>query len=131
MAREVLDALRGDGRSVGKLHTELCSKNGMDRDAFEELMGAMARAGLVRLVDAVFEKDGKQIPFRKASLTRDAEYVDEDTPLELSIRGSGDCAGEAGARGEEGEGGFETRRGEEGRVRQSRRWDGETRRSRC
>ena len=32
--------------SVGKLHTELCAKNGMDRDAFEELMGAMARAGL-------------------------------------------------------------------------------------
>src|SRR6202050_4788744 len=53
----------------------LCSKNGLDRDAFEELMGAMARSGLVRLVDSVFEKDGKTIPFRKASLTRDAEYV--------------------------------------------------------
>ena len=34
-------------------------------------MGAMARAGLVRLVDSVFEKDGKQIPFRMASLTGD------------------------------------------------------------
>ncbi len=86
VAREVLDALRGNSRSVGKLHAELCSKNGIDRDGFEELMGAMARAGLVRLAEAVFEKDGKQIPFRKASLTRDAEYVDEDTPLELSIR---------------------------------------------
>lgn len=86
VARDVLDSLRGGGRSVGKLHTELCSKNGLDRDAFEELMGAMARCGLVRLVDSVFEKDGKQIPFRKASLTRDAEYVDEDTPFELSIR---------------------------------------------
>jgi superfamily II DNA helicase RecQ len=49
-------------------------------------MGAMARSGLVRLVDSVFEKDGKAIPFRKASLTRDAEHVDEDTPFELSIR---------------------------------------------
>ncbi len=87
VARSVLDSLRGDGRSLGKLHTELCSRNGMDRDAFEELLGAMARAGLVRLVEAVFEKDGKQIPFRKASLTRDAEYVEEDTPLGLSIRG--------------------------------------------
>ena len=79
-------AARRTGRSVGKLHTELCSKNGIDRDEFEELMGAMARAGLVRLMDAVFEKDGKQIPFRKASLTRDAAYVSEESPLELTIR---------------------------------------------
>ena len=86
LARSVVDSLRGDGRSLGKLHTELCSKNGMDRDSFEELMGAMARAGLVRLLDTVFEKDGKQIPFRKASLARDGEDAVEDTPLELSIR---------------------------------------------
>jgi superfamily II DNA helicase RecQ len=87
LARLAIEALRHDGRSLGKLHTELCSKNGMDRDSFEELMGAMARAGLVKLVESVFEKDGRQIPFRKASLTRDAEDVDESTPLELSIRG--------------------------------------------
>lgn len=87
LARAVIEALRHDGRSLGKLHTELCSKNGVDRDSFEELMGALARAGLVKLVESVFEKDGKQIPYRKASLTRDAEYVDEETPLELSIRG--------------------------------------------
>ena len=86
VARGVLDSLRPGGRSVGKLHTELCSKNGLDRDAFEELMGAMARSGLVRLVDSVFEKDGKAIPFRKASLTRDAEHVEKDTQFELSIR---------------------------------------------
>ncbi len=86
VARDVLDSLRGGGRSLGKLHAELCSKNGLDRDSFEELMGAMARSGLVRLVDSVFEKDGKAIPFRKASLTRDAEEVDENSPFELSIR---------------------------------------------
>ncbi len=86
VGRDVLGALQAGGRSAGKLHTELCAKNGLDRDAFEELMGAMARAGLIRLVDAVFEKDGRQIPYRKATLTRDAEYVDGDTPLELSIR---------------------------------------------
>ena len=49
-------------------------------------MGAMARSGLVGLVDSVFEKDGKKIPFRKASLTLDAEYLEEDAPFELSIR---------------------------------------------
>ncbi len=88
LARRVLDALRGSGRSLGKLHTELCAENGMDRDSFEELMGAMARAGLVRMADAVFEKDGKQIPFRKASLGRDADFVDDDGPLGLQIRGA-------------------------------------------
>jgi DNA topoisomerase-3 len=86
LAHQVLTSLTQSGRSIGQLHTEFCSKNGLDRDSFEELMGALARAGLVRLVDTVFEKDGKQIPFRKASLTRDAEGVDADTALELSIR---------------------------------------------
>jgi DNA topoisomerase-3 len=88
LAWDILDTLRmaGGGRSIGKLHGELCPNGAPNRDQFEELVGSLARAGLLRLTDAVFEKDGRQIPFRKASLTRDAEYVDEDTPLELSIR---------------------------------------------
>ena len=86
VAHHAIAVLRMNGRSLGQLHTELCAKNRMDRDGFEELMGAMARAGLVRLLDAVFEKDGKQIPYRKATLTRDAEYVDAEAPLELTIR---------------------------------------------
>ena len=85
-ARDVLEALRGSGRSVGKLHSEVCGDKGLSRNEFEEVIGAMARDGLVRLQDAVFEKDGKQIPYRKASLARDAEYVDKDVPLELTIR---------------------------------------------
>src|SRR5208282_1597868 len=89
----VLESITMTGRSIGQLHTQLCSKNGMDRDSFEELMGAMARAGLVRLVEAVFEKDGKQIPFRKASLTRDGGDVEEHTPIELLIRGTAVTAG--------------------------------------
>ena len=48
VARAVLNSLLGSGRSLGKLHAELCSTNGLDRDAFEELMGAMARSGLIR-----------------------------------------------------------------------------------
>ena len=46
----------------------------------------MARAGYVKLSDAVFEKDGKQIPFRKAHRTRDAEDMEEGVPLDLMIR---------------------------------------------
>ncbi|MDQ1468838.1 MAG: ATP-dependent helicase RecQ, partial [Bryobacterales bacterium] len=98
LAHEVIETLRSNGKSVGKLHLELCTKNGMDRDGFEELMGAMARAGLVRLVDSVFEKDGKQIPFRKASLTRDADYVEEGTQLDLTIREAASITEKKGRR---------------------------------
>src|SRR5271163_755550 len=76
----------GDTKSTGKLHGELCPNGVMSRDAFEEVLGAMARAGLVRLSDAVFEKDGKQIPYRKASLTRAAHAVGEQTPLGFIIK---------------------------------------------
>ncbi len=88
LARRAVDVVRGDGRALGRLYAELCATNGMDRDSFEELMGALARAGYVRLVEAAFEKDGKQIPFRKAYLTREGEELEDDSPLELSIRGS-------------------------------------------
>jgi superfamily II DNA helicase RecQ len=98
LAREILSSLAGNGRSVGKLHTDLCPKNELDRDGFEELIGAMARLGLIRLIDAVFDKDGKQIPYRKATLTRDAAFVDEDGPLDLSIRDTGPATQKAAGR---------------------------------
>jgi len=67
-AEAVLAALRRGGKSTGRLHAELIPDGAMTRDAFEELLGAMARAGLVRLATEVFEKNGKSIPYRKASL---------------------------------------------------------------
>jgi len=45
-----------------------------------------ARAGLLQLSDAVFEKDGKQIPYRKAGLTRAGYAVDEKTPIAFIIK---------------------------------------------
>jgi hypothetical protein len=67
----VVAALRSGGaKSTGKLYGELCPNKEMSRDAFEEVLGATARAGLLQLSDEAFQKDGKQIPYRKASLTR-------------------------------------------------------------
>ena len=71
--------------STGKLHTD-CFRRAMSRDDFEEVLGAMARAGLVRLDDAVFEKDGKQIPYRKASLTPDGEALEEIVAGDLLMK---------------------------------------------
>jgi superfamily II DNA helicase RecQ len=83
----VVAALRSGGaKSTGKLHGELCPNREMSRDAFEEVLGAMARAGLVQLLDAVFEKNGKQIPYRNVSLTRAGYAVDERTPVEFIMK---------------------------------------------
>jgi superfamily II DNA helicase RecQ len=46
----------------------------------------MARAGLVQVTDAVFEKNGKQIPYRKVSLTGAAYSVNETTPIEFIMK---------------------------------------------
>ena len=72
----------------------------MSRDAFEEVLGAMARAGLARLADAVFEKDGKQIPYRTVSLTPAGRAADETTPIEFIMKDIGCAAGNAEAQEE-------------------------------
>jgi RecQ family ATP-dependent DNA helicase len=75
-------------KSTGKLHGELCPNHEMSRDAFEELLGAAARVGLLQLADAVFEKEGKTIPYRKARLTRAGYALDEMTPVQLIMKDS-------------------------------------------
>jgi hypothetical protein len=58
----------------------------MSRDAFEEMLGAMAWTRLVRLSDATFEKNGTQISSRKVSLMRAALSVDEKSPIEFVMK---------------------------------------------
>jgi DNA topoisomerase III len=93
--RRVLEALHPDEvKSTGKLHGELHPHGDLTRDTFEDVLGAMARAGLVKLLDAVFEKDGKQIPYRKAALTREGKAVAEDPiPIEFLMKDSITAAG--------------------------------------
>ncbi len=73
-------------KSTGKLYSELFPHKEMSRDDFEDLLGGMARAGIVRLDDAVFEKNGRQIPYRTARLTRAGVQMDAQTPLELVMK---------------------------------------------
>ncbi|HEX4164045.1 MAG TPA: ATP-dependent DNA helicase RecQ [Bryobacteraceae bacterium] len=87
IARSVFRTLAGGfAKSTGKLHSEICPDGKIDRDGFEELLAAAARAGLISLQAAVFEKEGKQIPYRTARLTRDGESVEEGEPLHLQLR---------------------------------------------
>ena len=83
----VLAALHaGERKSTGKLHAELFPGGEMSRDDFENALGAMARAGLAQLSDEVFEKDGKQIPYRTVRLTPAGRAADETTPIELIMK---------------------------------------------
>jgi DNA topoisomerase-3 len=76
-------------RSTGKLYAELYPGNEISRDTFEEVLGAMARAELLTFADAVFEKLGKQIPYRTVSLTPAGRNVDETMPLLFVMKDTG------------------------------------------
>ena len=98
----VIAALRSGGmRATGKLHNELYPNGAtatMTRDAFEQVLGGMARAGLVRLTDAVFTKDGKTIPYRKVSLTREGQALSDTTPIDFVMKETSSATPSTGKR---------------------------------
>ena len=76
----------GGAKSTGRLYSELFPRKEMSRDDFENLLGGMARAGIVSLADATFEKDGRQIPYRTARLTPAGSKLDARTPVNLVMK---------------------------------------------
>jgi DNA topoisomerase III len=86
-ARTAITAMRdAPPRSTGKLYAQLFPNEQISRDAFEEVLAALARAGFVHITDAVFEKDGKSIPFRRASLSRDGQDLPEDANIDFTLK---------------------------------------------
>ena len=86
-AHRIVAALgAGGAKSTGKLHTEIYPSGELSRDEFEEVLGAMARAGMLRLTEAVFETDGRTIPYRKASLLPGAADADQAGAAGLLMR---------------------------------------------
>jgi RecQ family ATP-dependent DNA helicase len=82
-----LRALRnGQSVSTGQLYKQLFPREQMARSSFEALLGALTGAGFVYLEDSVFEKDGRSINFRKVSLTRDGEDIDESFLAGLRLK---------------------------------------------
>lgn len=69
--RRALELLgQRDGQTTGQLHAEVVKQfPAVERRAFEELLGGLVRAGLVRIEDDEFEKEGRVIRFRRAYLT--------------------------------------------------------------
>lgn len=83
--RRALELLRRrDGQTTGQLHREVVEQfPAMERRLFEELLGGLARGGMVRIDDDQFEKDGQTIRFRRAYLTRTGRR--RDAAIEASI----------------------------------------------
>ena len=85
IASQVLVALRrADGRSTGKLHGEFGA--GLDRDTFEQLLAAMARLGLVEIKEATFTAEGREIVFRKVTLTWEGSQPVAGDGIDLLIK---------------------------------------------
>jgi DNA topoisomerase III len=76
----VLTALRGrDGQSTGQIYRETCPEELSDRKAFERLLSGMVRAGLLRIAEDNFEKEGRTIHFQRAMLTPEGYRGDAAT----------------------------------------------------
>jgi superfamily II DNA helicase RecQ len=58
----------------------------LDRDGFEQLLDALARAGMLDIRESTFTADGREIVFRKATLTREGRHAEAGAGLELLIR---------------------------------------------
>ncbi len=75
--RSILRALESNGRSTGKLFTDLNLTE--DRKDFDNLLDALARAGLLTLSTETFtsKDDGRNISYKKAALTHEGRFPDE------------------------------------------------------
>ncbi len=68
--QDIVEALRNTAyKTIKQLREELDWADAISRDQFEELLSAMARAGLIDVENAEFEKDGRVIAYRRISLT--------------------------------------------------------------
>jgi DNA topoisomerase-3 len=69
----IVDALRErDGQATGRLHKQVFGE-ALERRAFEKLLGALTRGGVLREVADSFETEGRQVAFRRVYLVGDAQ----------------------------------------------------------
>ncbi len=87
-AARILAGLRKSGRkATGRLHGEVFADFSLDRDSFEQILGAMARAGWVDISDASFEQDGRRVDYRLAAPTAAGRELESDAvpPFEMKL----------------------------------------------
>ncbi|HTC76814.1 MAG TPA: RecQ family ATP-dependent DNA helicase [Edaphobacter sp.] len=90
--RAILRALDGQTRAIGKLHTELSTRElrntpAADRKIFDTLLDALTRAGLITLnTDQWTNPEGNLITFKKAALTHEGRTLTGPLPPDLLIK---------------------------------------------
>ncbi len=85
----ILKSLQNGGRSAGKLLAE--SRLPLDRKQFDRLVDGLAKAGLVASNTESFRgEDGRDISYRKLSLTSEGETPDAATLDTVWLRGEGE-----------------------------------------
>ena len=87
-AGRIVGALKKSGRkATGRLHSEVFADYSLDRDGFEQVLGAMARAGWVEMSEASFQQDGRRVDYRLAGLTAAGRELDADAvpPFEMKL----------------------------------------------
>jgi DNA topoisomerase III len=100
-ARGAIEALRRrDGQATGRLHAE-CGSAGLDRRAFEEVLGGLVRSGLLRVIADTFTKDGRAIPFKRAWLTPQGRKAPL-AGIEFALAGEADALAGSGSRRKKG-----------------------------
>ena len=86
IVQAIVDELRPvDYKAAGALQRSLDLVGRLSRNDFDALLDAMARASLIEIEEAEFEKNGEVIPFRKVRLTARGLEVRPFTPLPLLI----------------------------------------------
>ncbi len=84
--RAILRAIEGRGQSVGKLFTDL--KLTKERGEFDGLLEGLARAGLLTIANDTFRTpDGKDVTYRKATITHEGHEPDDAALATVWIRG--------------------------------------------
>ena len=84
-ARQILKSLaERNGQSTGRLHADGFGAS-VERSDFEAVLDALARAGLLRVEDDVFETEGKRIAFRRAFATRRGGQTGHESLADLRI----------------------------------------------
>jgi DNA topoisomerase-3 len=87
-AGRILSALKKSGRkATGRLHSEVFADYSLDRDGFEQVLGAMARAGWVEMSEASFQQDGRKVDYRLAGLAAAGRDIDMEAvpPFEMKL----------------------------------------------
>jgi DNA topoisomerase-3 len=92
-AGRILAALRKSGRkATGRLHSDVFADYSLDRDGFEQVLGAMARAGWVEMSEASFQQDGRRVDYRLAALSAAGRAMDAEAvpafEMKLEIEGT-------------------------------------------